>query len=175
MGIETLLLELYNADLCIHEIALSQETHLFTFHFNQRFECLRACLQATKSWIDVFRSIPPTRYVGLSICTYAQLSRTFIILWRLSTCEYPEWDRSLVRETLDVPSILDEAQETFAQVRMAADLDRDVSQDADFFSIMAARLRSVKFLWDAMSASMADPFDPSSRDDLIDIPTELLN
>ncbi|MCJ1359174.1 MAG: hypothetical protein MMC33_009174 [Icmadophila ericetorum] len=171
----TLLLELYNTELCIHEIGFSQAPGLFTDQSNQRFECLYACLQAIKSWIDSFLSILPAQYVGFSACTYAEMTRCLIGLWRLSTCEHPEWDRDLVRENLDVSLILEEAEKNFAQVKEAAGLDRGGSQDSDFFSIMASRLRSMKFQWDTLTTSTTASFSTALLDDLGDFPAEFLD
>ncbi|KAK9350915.1 hypothetical protein V1523DRAFT_435885 [Lipomyces doorenjongii] len=151
---KTLLLELYNTEFSIHEIGFSQAPDIFTGQYNQRFECLCACLQATKSWVD---------------------SASSIRLYRLSTCEHPEWDRGLVRETLDVSLILEEAEKKFAQVKEAAGLDLGGSENLDFFSIMASKLRSIKMSWDAMSISTTASFSTAALDELGDFPMEFLD
>ena len=103
------------------------------------------------------------------------MTRCLIGLWRLSTCEHPEWDRDLVRENLDVSLILEEAEKNFAQVKEAAGLDRGGSQDSDFFSIMASRLRSMKFKWDTLTTSTTASFSTALLDDLGDFPAEFLD
>ncbi|KAL8662416.1 MAG: hypothetical protein Q9202_004737 [Teloschistes flavicans] len=80
------------------------------------------------------------------------MARCLVDLWRLSTCEYAEWDHGLVRETLDVSSIFEQTQKNFSQVKDAAGLDRGGTQDCDFFGIMATKLTSMKVSWDTMSA-----------------------
>ncbi|MCJ1378824.1 hypothetical protein MMC17_001923 [Xylographa soralifera] len=172
---KSLLLELYNTELCIHEIGFSHAPDLFTGQSNQRFECLFACLQALKSWINVFLSIPPAQYVGFSASIYAQLTRGLIDVWRLSTCEYPEWDRGLVRENLDVSMILGQIEKNFAQVKEAAGLDVGCLQGSDFFSIMASKTRSIRVSWDAITAPSTDLFDISSLDELGGFSTEFLD
>ncbi|KAL8974781.1 MAG: hypothetical protein Q9197_000989 [Variospora fuerteventurae] len=150
---KTLLLQLHITDLAIHEIGFSQGQDLFTGQSNHRFECLCACLQAIKDWVDVFLSIPPAQYVGFSACIYAMMGRCLIDLWRLSTCEHPEWDHSLVRESLDVWSVFEQTERNFSRVKEAAGLDLGGSHDCDFFTIMASRLRSMKVSWNAVNAS----------------------
>ena len=81
----------------------------------------------------------------------------------------------MVRESLDVSLILEETQKNFAQVKEAAGLDRGFSQDSDFFSIMASRLRSMKVSWDAMTTSTTASFSTPSLDELDDFPTEFLD
>ncbi|KAL9016820.1 MAG: hypothetical protein Q9185_005864 [Variospora sp. 1 TL-2023] len=170
---KTLLLQLHITDLAIHEIGFSQGQDLFTGQSNHRFECLCACLQAIKDWVDVFLSIPPAQYVGFSACIYAMMGRCLIDLWRLSTCEHPEWDHSLVRESLDVWSVFEQTERNFSRVKEAAGLDLGGSQDCDFFTIMASRLRSMKVSWNAVNASteLATPV----LDELGDFPMELFD
>ncbi|KAK9489677.1 hypothetical protein V1508DRAFT_406919 [Lipomyces doorenjongii] len=160
---KTLLLELYNTEFSIHGICFSQAPDIFIGQYNQRFECLCACLQATKSWVDMFLSILPAQYVGFSALMYAKMTRCFIGLYRLSTCEHPEWDRGLVRETLD-------AEKKFAQVKEAAGLDLGDSENLDFVSIMASKLRSIKMSWDAMPISTTASFSTAALDELGDFP-----
>ena len=106
---------------------------------------------------------------------YAQMIRCLIGLWLLSTSEHPEWDRALVRQSLDVSLILEKTQKSFAQVKEAAGLDGGVSQGSDFFSIMASRFRSVKASWDAMTTSTAASFGTPPLEELDDFPSECLN
>ena len=168
-----LLLEIHITELSIHEIGFSQAQDEFTGPFNLRFECLFGCLQAIKSWIDVFLTIPPIEYVGFSASIYAMMARCLIDLWRLSTCEYAEWDDRLVRESLDVSSVIEQTQRNFSMVKDAAGLDLGVTQDCDFFGIMATKLSSMKASWDAMSASteLATPLP----DELGEFPMEFLD
>ena len=172
---ETLLLELHTTEICIHEVGFSQAPEPFLGQLNQRFERLWACLQATKSWIEVFLTIPPAQYVGFPACMYTKMARCLIGLWRLSTCEHSEWDRGLVRETLDVSQVLAQTQTSFAQVKQAARLDRGGSADQDFFSIMSTRLLSVKASWDAHAVSATAELNESAVDDLGEFPTEFLD
>lgn len=80
-----------------------------------------------------------------------------------------------MREILDVSSVIEQTERNFAQVKEAAGLDRGGSQDCDFFSIMASRLRSIKVSWDALGASTDAPLSTSLLDDLGDFPTEFLD
>ncbi len=101
------------------------------------------------------------------------MARCLIDLWRLSTCEHAEWDRGLVRDSLDIASIFEQTENRFMQVKEAAGLDRGGSQDDEFFGIMASKLRLMKVSWDASnrSALSASPV----LDELLDFPTELLD
>lgn len=76
--LEILLLELHSTELSANEVSMSSAPDIFVGQINQRFECLFACLQAVKSWIDVFLSIPPGEYVGFSVCIYAKMARCLV-------------------------------------------------------------------------------------------------
>ena len=175
MATETLLLELYNTELCIQEIGFSYASNIFTGCSHLRFEFLFACLQAVKSWINVFLSIPPSQYVGFPVCMYAKLTRGLIDVWRLSTYEYPEWDCSLVREHLDVSLILEQIEDKFGQVKAAVGLDRGCLQNTDFFSILASRTRAIRASWDAMITPSMESFDVPPLDEFGNFSTEFLD
>ena len=145
-------MELYNTELTIYEVGLSQAPDIFSGQYNRRFECLHACLNAAKRWIDTFLQILPAQYVGFSMLTYVSLIRCFMGFYRLSIFEHPEWDRKLVQETMDIFVFLDETEKKFTLVKEAAGLDANGSTDADCFTILASRIRLLK-MWDTMPAT----------------------
>src|ERR1700753_1547419 len=122
-------MELYDTELRIYEIGLSQPPDVFSDCYNRRLECLCACLNAAKSWAEVFLSIPPAQYLGFSTSTYINLIHCFIGIYRLSTFEHPEWDRSIVQENLDVGSFSEQVERNFSQVKEVAGIDLDGSED----------------------------------------------
>ncbi|KAL4746154.1 hypothetical protein BDW72DRAFT_207597 [Aspergillus terricola var. indicus] len=138
-----LLLELHATEIIIHNIGFSTAQDIFPPYAHQCFECIYASLQAAKSWLETF-TLLPVEYVGLSLLMYANMMRCFIRLYRLTTCTHPEWDQVLLRETLDVSWILEEASKRFAQVKGSMGLDPDISEETDSFSMMASRLQSIK-------------------------------
>lgn len=174
---EILLLELHITELCINEVGLSQASDIFPALTNQRFECLWASLRAMKSWIDVFLTIAPSQYVGFSACTYAQMARCLIGIWRLSTCEYPEWDRKLVTDNIDVSLVLEQAKSNFSRVKEDAGLTGEClqHQHQDFFTIMASRLGSLKASWDTDIGSTTVSPDTLLSFDLGEYATEVLD
>ncbi|KAL9082891.1 MAG: hypothetical protein Q9165_008744 [Trypethelium subeluteriae] len=64
-------------------------------------------VNAIKSWMGVFFSLPPAECAGLSFMHMAQLARCLVVLYRLSTFDHPAWDCVLVRNTMDLMSALD--------------------------------------------------------------------
>jgi hypothetical protein len=168
-------MELYDAELRIHEIGLSQAPDIFSGQYNRRLECLCACLNAAKSWVEVFLSIPPAQYVGFSTSTYVNLMRCVVCIYRLATFEHPEWDRGLVQENLDVSLFMETMERNFSQVKEAAGLDLNGSEDMDTFSMVAARTRGIKMWWDATTAPSMGSLDVASGAEIGDFPMEFLD
>lgn len=73
----------------------------------ERLECLWRSVNAIKSWLDIFFTLPPITLSGLSFLLRAQLARCLVVLYRLSTLEDPSWDRQAVRSTVDLILVLD--------------------------------------------------------------------
>lgn len=71
-----------------------------------RPECHWRSLDAIKSWLDVFFSLPPAVYVGLSFPLWAQMVRCVMVLYRLSVYVEPPLDRLAVRRAVDILSVL---------------------------------------------------------------------
>jgi len=165
-------MELYTTELSIYEIGLSQALDVFSGQKNRRIECLCICLNAVKSWIEVFLSIPVAQYVGFSALVYSNIMHCFVDIYRLSTFEHAEWDRELFREQLHVSSFLEQCEKNFAGVKEAAGLDIGGSEDMDSFSIMTSRVRVVKMSWDAANASMTNSVGMPSNDESYDFPMD---
>jgi hypothetical protein len=163
-------MEIFYTDLRIHEIGLSQEPDLFNGQNNRRFECLYACLNAAKSWIEVFLSTPPAEYVGFSTSIYVNLIHCFTSIYRLSNFDHPEWDRGIVRESLDVSSFSEMIVSNFSQVKEAAGLDPGGSEELDIFSIMAAKARVIKMWLDP-----ADVPTINSGNEMGEFPIDILD
>ncbi|KAE8150257.1 hypothetical protein BDV25DRAFT_140027 [Aspergillus avenaceus] len=143
-----LLLELYNAELKIHEIGFSPAPEAFPAQSNLRVDCLQTYMLAVKSWLDTFLTIPPAEYVGISALMYTSMTNCFVGLYRLLTFEHAEWDHGLVQESVNIPQILEEMAGNFARVKEAASLDL-TSQDLDYYSTVAAKIWAIKASWDA--------------------------
>ena len=148
-------MELHDTSLRIHEIALSHTPDIFSADSNQRLKSLYACLNAASSWVLIFLTIPPAQYVGLPTTTFAQFVHLFVSIYHLATFEDPSWDRRLVQETVDVAMFLETTERNLLQVKEAAGLDRDGSDDVDIFSVFAARVRVFKMWWAATNFDAA--------------------
>jgi hypothetical protein len=165
-------MELYTTELSIYEIGFSQAPDAFNGEPNRRVECLWLCLNATKSWSDVFLSITPPEYVGFSALIYCAMPRCFVTMHRLATFEHAEWDQAILREHQDVSYFLEQSVKNFASVKEAAGLDIGGSEDVDSFTSMAARIRVIKMSWDSANAPAMTSVGMPYNDGLYDFPME---
>ena len=163
---------LHSTELSIYEIGLSQAPDIFLGEDNRRIECLWTCLNVSISLMNVFFESTPVDYVGFSQLIYAVLLQCLLVMYRLLTFEHPEWDRALVREHLDLSSILERCESAFSQVKDVADIIPGSSEVIDPFTLMASRVRVVRLSWEATKASMMAPEGTASNDLLFDFPID---
>jgi hypothetical protein len=69
------------------------------------------------------------------------------------TIENPKWGQALVRETLDLSSILDEVDANFSRVKDDAGLNSGGLDDIDPCTLFAIRIRKAKGWWDATAGN----------------------
>jgi hypothetical protein len=97
---------LSNAELTINEISIVLPA-VPNAPDLKRLDSLYISLNATKSWLDLWLSIPPKNYIVISFVMFFQFTRTIVNLYRLSTLEDPAWDRTMVRNTANLISYLE--------------------------------------------------------------------
>lgn len=148
-----MLLTLYDTELVVHEVGLSKAAAISSGSDFQKLESLHACLVSIKKWFELFLSISSALCIGFAQKTYTQLAHCTIALYRLTTLEDPDWDKALVRQTLNFSLVLSQVAEKFAIVKLAARLDCDSAEDNDIYSALSRRIASVKNLFDSRAAA----------------------
>ncbi|ENH70615.1 hypothetical protein FOC1_g10012547 [Fusarium oxysporum f. sp. cubense race 1] len=114
---------------------------------NQRIESMYSCLQAIRSWYDVFFGIPPEDVPGAPFAIYIQLSQVQIALYRLTTSEDPAWDKELVRNTADLLVLLDQVVEFFT--RLDSVYKMKASQGEETVFVMGAKImNNIRISWE---------------------------
>ncbi|KAI1098443.1 putative C6 transcription factor [Jackrogersella minutella] len=128
---KTLVAQVHYIELCINEAthtANSSAPLLTTPSIGdndytsgyERLECLWRSVNAIKSWFDIFFTLSPSAFRGLSFPFWAQLARCTVILYRLSTLEDPAWDRKAVRDVVDLSLVLDQIAKNMEQASREA-------------------------------------------------------
>ena len=126
-------ISLYEAGLCQSSLA-SDAIPSF-----RRIELLCACLQAMKSYFEIFFSIPVANYVALSMPSWSHLTYSLNILHLLSSFNHPDWNLAYVRETIDFITVLGRLIEHLDSVNTLVGYGK-----IDMFSPVAKRMNCIK-------------------------------
>ncbi|GFN17280.1 hypothetical protein AtubIFM55763_004275 [Aspergillus tubingensis] len=174
-GYKIVLLHHYNTSLSLYESALPKGAISSTVNVTyEHLDYLYGCLDATKSWFDVFLSIPPGEYIGFPFAVFAQMVQNLATLFQLSTLESPLWDTANVRRTADILRILDTIVSHMSLVSTINGLDGGT--EADICSIIAQTYHAVRVGWetrlntDPIVSSVVDPVPPIIDQNLPNIP-----
>ncbi|KAL3436115.1 hypothetical protein BDV09DRAFT_58709 [Aspergillus tetrazonus] len=141
-----LLLHHHYTTLTLHESALTNSPITTTTLDFQQLEHHFACLEAAKSWFELFLSIPPVEYIGFPFSIFAQMVHNLVVLYQLSIFEDPSWDVATVRKTVDVLAVLETVIRNMGEVAAAAGLEGD--PESDVFSVVAKMYKSVQVGWE---------------------------
>ena len=160
------LMQYHTIEMYLYDFILLKPPSL-TMASNQDFqllELLHACLQASKSFFDLFFSIPVTSYHCIPVHTFKSLTRSLIILQKLSVLEHPDWSLAYVRESVNFMDVLDILAERLAQVRSAICFDQEISDEIDMFSRAATKISCVKSFCEGKMPFEASGHDPQNWD-----------
>ncbi|PYH72858.1 fungal specific transcription factor domain-containing protein, partial [Aspergillus vadensis CBS 113365] len=94
-------------------------------------------LQAIKSWLSTFQTLPAPTITGFPFFMWFQLVRCIVLLKHLSTFEDPAWDRDAVRQEVDMLELLEWMGE---KAEMASVEAGEISDD-DLFRRVGRMLR----------------------------------
>lgn len=135
-----ILIHYHVAEVSLYEAGLCQSTLATNAIPNfKRVELLCACLQAIKSYFEIFFSIPVVNYIALSMPSWSHLTYSLTILQMLSSFNHPDWNLVYVRETIDFITVLDRLIEQLDTVNTLAGYE-----EIDMFSPVAKRMNRVK-------------------------------
>ncbi|OJZ84501.1 hypothetical protein ASPFODRAFT_208995 [Aspergillus luchuensis CBS 106.47] len=94
-------------------------------------------LQAIKSWLSTFQTLPAQTITGFPFFMWFQLVRCIVLLKHLSTFEDPAWDRDIVRQEVDMLELL----EWMGEKAEMASIEAGETSDDDLFRRVGRMLR----------------------------------
>lgn len=96
----------YYTELRIHEASTNTGIPSSSSPDLQRFTALNACLQSLKNWFEVFFHFPRSSFFsGLSFNFCSNFAHCLLSLQRLTALDEPAWDRTTVRNTIDMIAV----------------------------------------------------------------------
>lgn len=136
---------MYDTELSLYEAALVKPLADEEFS-SQRLDHLYACLHVVKQFFDLFFTIPPACYTSLALPYFTQVSHCLVTLFRLSTLDYPGWDKSTVRSTADILVIAEQIATRMGQVADAVGMHSEGAY-GDAFSKLGMMMQKLRSEW----------------------------
>jgi hypothetical protein len=136
---------LYDTELSLYEVALVKP-HADEEFSPQRLDHLYACLHIVKKLFDLFFTIPLAGYTSLALPYLTQVSHCLVTLFRLSTLDYPGWDKSAVKGTVDILVIAEQIATRMGQVADAVGM-RSEGAYGDPFSKLGMMMQKLRSEW----------------------------
>ncbi|RHZ55196.1 hypothetical protein CDV55_105096 [Aspergillus turcosus] len=143
---KVVLFHLYQAEVAIHEIAMSRSATRVEDVDVTRLSHLYACLAATKNWFDLLLTVSPEEYVSLPITIVFQVSHCMSALFNLSTFDYTGWDKEAVIRTANFQSISQQVIGRLHSVAEAAGIQNE-GTDGDAWSKAARIIPRLQASW----------------------------
>ncbi|KAI1643070.1 uncharacterized protein F4817DRAFT_271618 [Daldinia loculata] len=105
-------------------------------------------LQASKASLENFLSFELIEYPAISFSVTLHFGRAAQTLYRLMVVDDPEWDRSIVKNTIDMMAALEQAANNFTQVSSVCGLENsDDPDNMDYYCRAGIALRSTIPAW----------------------------
>ena len=134
---------LANAELVIHEssLKLSLSTNLPEAEDIQSLYCT---LHAAKTWLDIWLTVPPEHYMGISFTLLFQFCRALMDLYKLSTLDCSGWDKGVARDSANILHYLDKLKVNF---QMSSE---HLAQEAhvNMFEAAVKMISTIRQIWE---------------------------
>ncbi|KAI1801058.1 hypothetical protein F4811DRAFT_482663 [Daldinia bambusicola] len=115
-----------------------------------KMDAYYASLQASKASLENFLRFELSEYPAISFSITLHFGRAAQTLYRLMVVDDPEWDRNIVKSSIDMMAALEQAASNFAQVSSAWSLENNDDPDnMDYYSRASLALRSTIPAWNS--------------------------
>ncbi|KAK3361646.1 hypothetical protein B0T24DRAFT_642079 [Lasiosphaeria ovina] len=155
--------KLLNTDLDISEVGIWQESRQGVVPDAERLTLLADCLRTARIFFDYFFTIEPAEYRGFGFCIYTQVSHFISSVYRLSMIDDPDWDRDMVRSTIDIIDVMDHVAAQFERVAADAGILNDRPDGGNLWTYTARATETIRASWEPIfrpkTSSDVDPSD----------------
>ncbi|KAI8961511.1 hypothetical protein F5Y11DRAFT_326039 [Daldinia sp. FL1419] len=113
-----------------------------------KMDAYYASLQASKAALENFLGFELSDYPAISFTVTLHFGRAAQTLYRLMVVEDPDWDRNIVKNSIDMMAALEQAASNFIQVSTAYNPENGDDLDSmDYYSRAGLALRSTIPAW----------------------------
>ncbi|KAI1099117.1 hypothetical protein F4804DRAFT_322792 [Jackrogersella minutella] len=119
-----------------------------------KLDAYYAGLQASKACLENFLSFSPAEYRCLSLSLTLHFGRASQTVYRLMVVDDPEWDRGIVKSSIDLMSVMERTADRFSQVPRVCGIESDDPESVDYYTKAANAIRATVPVWAATLEQM---------------------
>ncbi|KAI0159927.1 hypothetical protein GGR52DRAFT_167962 [Hypoxylon sp. FL1284] len=115
-----------------------------------KLDAYYSSLQASKAVLDNFLGFTPSEYLRVPFSMTLHFGRASQTVYRLLLVDDPDWDRAVVRRSIDLMAVMERVAARYEGVHRACGFEPTDDPDAfDYYSKAAAALRATIPAWSA--------------------------
>jgi hypothetical protein len=115
-------------------------------HLRPRLDGMWRCMEAAKSFTDIYLELPVEDYLVVPFGIFAQFAYVFTVITRACSIEMDGWDVVALREFIDFSTLMEEASQRYDAVSQAHVDGMVLSNDA--FAKWSAKTKWAKSFYD---------------------------
>lgn len=161
---EVVLSHLYAAELSIADMSLWNINPWLTTHPLKpatvgacqqaidlgKLDAYYASLQASKALLENYLAFAPADFLCFSFSLTLHFGRSAQTLYRLLVVDDPEWDRGVVKGSVDLMAVMEQTARAYEQVHRVCGLETtDDLETTDYYTKAANALRATIPIWTA--------------------------
>ncbi|OGM51076.1 hypothetical protein ABOM_000196, partial [Aspergillus bombycis] len=166
----SILFHLIHTEVSLYETALSKPTTNTEYTDPQRLDHLYTCLKAVKAFCELLISVPVAELTSIALPDLIYTSHCLVTLFRLSTFDYPGWDRAIVRSTLDLVFITGQLADRLNTVAQVVGIHSE-GELRDPYSKLAMMMLKIRGEW----ASILSDLEAVDTDATLELPLFNMN
>ncbi|KAF7590249.1 hypothetical protein BBP40_003133 [Aspergillus hancockii] len=137
---------LIHTEISLYETALAIPTADTEGLDPQRLDHLYACLNAVKAFFDLLLTVPTALLTSIALPDLIHMSHCLVTLFRLSTLDYPGWDKATVRDTVDIIAIAGDLADRLNEVAQTVGIYGEGAH-GDPYSKLATTMLKLRGEW----------------------------
>lgn len=140
-----------NAEISLYKISLSKSPAFLDISNRDfdRIQTLHSCLQAVKSFFDIYLNLPISKMHCLSVPILTYFTWSLGVLQLLTTFEHPDWNLEWARSAISFTDVLGKLSDIYGQVKSTLNLDPHTPVGEDIFSHSARRMSWMKSFFES--------------------------
>lgn len=158
-------LQYLTAEILVWELSLNDLLDNKTKPLRSHLDDLYRCMDAIRSFIDVYFEIPADAYLTVPFSVFGQFAHAFIVLTKLASLEVEGWSMKNF-STLNFPHIIDESASRFEAATKSSPDGLQINNES--FGKWAYRVRWMKQVYEAKFLQ-ENKFVTSERQDAVNL------